>query len=136
LLDERISVSSGPGLRRDDAVSAYRRPVPRLAEGQALAPLVHAMMDVSDGLLIDAQRMAAASDLALEIDLDAVPHVGEIMAAVTAGDDYELLFAAASDTQIPVQATLIGTLSAGAGLTLRNASGPVALPQRLGYTHG
>jgi thiamine-monophosphate kinase len=136
LLDERISVSSGPGLRRDDAVSAYRRPVPRLAEGQALAPIVHAMMDVSDGLLIDAERMAAASNLALEIDLDAVPHVGEIMAAVTAGDDYELLFAAAPDVRLPVPATRIGTFSDGVGLTLRNASGPVALPQRLGYTHG
>jgi thiamine-monophosphate kinase len=93
-------------------------------------------MDVSDGLLIDAQRMAAASNLALEINLDAVPHLGEIMAAVTAGDDYELLFAAAPDTPLSVPATRIGTFSAGAGLTLRNRNGPVALPQRLGYTHG
>ncbi len=134
--DESIPSSSGPGLRRDDVVLAYRRPTPRLSEGQALAPIVHAMMDVSDGLLIDAQRMAATSGLALEIDLDAVPHVGEIMAAVTAGDDYELLFAAAPDTPLPIAATRIGTFSKGAGLTLLNTSGPVALPQRLGYTHG
>ena len=52
------------------------------------------MMDVSDGLLIDAQRMADASGLALAIDLDAVPVAGDRMAAITAGDDYELLFAA------------------------------------------
>lgn len=94
------------------------------------------MMDVSDGLLIDAQRMADASKLALEIDLDAVPHVGEIMAAITAGDDYELLFAAAPDAMLPVPAARIGQFSHGTGLTLCNGDGPVALPQRLGYTHG
>jgi thiamine-monophosphate kinase len=119
-----------------DAVRAYRRPTPRLNEGQALAPIVHAMMDVSDGLLIDAQRMAAASNLALRIDLHTVPHVGDLMAAVTAGDDYELLFAAAPDTRLPVPAIRIGTFGAGTGLTLHNASGPVVLPQSLGYTHG
>jgi thiamine-monophosphate kinase len=117
-------------------LNAYRRPTPRLSEGQALAPIVHAMMDVSDGLLIDAQRMADASKLALEIDLDAVPHVGEIMAAITAGDDYELLFAAPPDAMLPVPATRIGQFSDGTGLTLCNGDGPVALPQRLGYTHG
>ncbi len=119
-----------------DHLAAYRRPVPRLAEGQVLAPIVHAMMDVSDGMLIDAQRMAAASNLALSIDLDVVPHVGELMTAITAGDDYELLFAAAPDAELPVPATRIGRFATGSGLTLRNANGPVALPQRLGYTHG
>ena len=138
------ALASGDALRptgllpsqEHDTVRAYRRPTPRLSEGQALAPIVHAMMDVSDGLLIDAQRMAAASILALAIDLDAIPHVGDLMTAITAGDDYELLFAAAPDTPLPVPATRIGTFGAGTGLTLHNASGPVVLPQRLGYTHG
>jgi thiamine-monophosphate kinase len=128
---------AGLGLGGDpEHVAVYRRPTPRLAEGQALAPHVHAMMDVSDGLLIDAQRMAAASSLALSIDLDAVPHAGEIMAAITAGDDYELLFAAAPDLPIPVPATRIGTFVEGTGLSLHNSTGAVAMPQRLGYTHG
>ena len=125
-----------PSFRRDDIVLAYRRPMPRLGEGQALAPIVNAMMDVSDGLLIDAQRMATASNLALDIDLDTVPHAGEIMAAITAGDDYELLFAALPDAPLPVPATRIGTFGAGSGLTLHDGNGPVALPKRLGYTHG
>lgn len=128
---------AGLGLARDPAHSgAYLRPQPRLAEGQALAPVVHAMMDVSDGLLIDAKRMADVSGLALAIDLDAVPHVGDIMDAVTAGDDYELLFAAAPDGTLPVPATRIGTFAPGAGLTLHAASGPVPLPARLGWQHG
>ncbi|MET0307286.1 MAG: thiamine-phosphate kinase, partial [Sphingomonas sp.] len=56
-----------------ELLARYRRPTPRLAEGRALAPLVHAMMDVSDGLLIDAGRMAAASGLVVTIELSDVP---------------------------------------------------------------
>ncbi len=127
---------AGLGLAGDaEHAEAYLRPVPRLAEGRALAPLVSAMMDVSDGLLIDAQRMADASGLALSIDLDTVPHLGALMDAITAGDDYELLFAAPADTALPVPATRIGRFAQGAGLTLRNAVGPVPLPTRLGYMH-
>ena len=128
---------AGVGLAGDPGfIQAYRRPMPRLAEGQKLAAVAHAMMDVSDGLLIDAQRMATASGVAIRIDLDTVPHVGEIMAAVTAGDDYELLFALATDVMVPVAATRIGRFADGTGLTLHGKAGPVALPARLGYTHG
>ncbi len=126
----------GFGLRRADAILAYLRPSPRLAEGRALAPLVNAMMDISDGLLIDAQRMASASGLALTIDLDAVPVAGECMTAVTAGDDYELLFACPPDTALPVAATRIGTFTKGSGLTLNDRAGPVPLPDHLGWVHG
>lgn len=127
---------AGLGLHGDpDHLEAYLRPQPRLAEGQALARLVHAMMDVSDGLLIDAQRMAEASSLAVAVDLDAVPVAGELMAAITAGDDYELLFAAPPDLAPPVPATRIGTFSSGAGLSLFDRAGPVLLPPRLGWQH-
>jgi thiamine-monophosphate kinase len=120
-------------------LARYRRPAPRLAEGRALAPLVHAMMDVSDGLLIDAARMASASDLAVTIDLDRVPlahGVDDALAAATAGDDYELLFAAAPYAVLPVAATRVGTFAPGAGLTLMQDSRLVPLPGRLGYQHG
>ncbi len=128
---------AGLGMAGDPLhAGAYLRPQPRLAEGRALAGIVHAMMDVSDGLLIDAARMAEASGLAVEIDLDAVPHVGEIMAAVTAGDDYELLFAAPSGLPLPVPAARIGIFRDGHGLTLEGAHGPVPLPARLGWDHG
>lgn len=134
---------AGLGLRElqqsSDAVGAnverYRRPVPRLTEGRALAPVAHAMMDVSDGLLIDAHRMAVASGLALEIDVDAVPVAGERIAAITAGDDYELLFAAAPDVSIPVNASCIGRFVDGARLTLRDSSGNVPVPDALGWLH-
>ncbi len=124
-------------------LARYRRPMPRLAEGRALARHVHAMMDVSDGLLIDAARMAMASGLAVTVALDAVPlsmdyaaWSGDRMAAVTAGDDYELLFAAPAGWTPPVPATRIGGFAAGAGLALSDGGARVALPARLGWQHG
>ncbi len=121
-------------------LAAYRRPQPRLAEGRIIAPHAHAMMDVSDGLLIDAHRMAAASHLAVAIDLDRIPlspayraQSGDILAAATAGDDYELLFAAPANGDFP--ATRIGSFAPGAGLTLARGDAAVPLPATLGYAH-
>lgn len=122
-------------------LAAYRRPQPRLAEGQALASLVHAMADISDGLLIDAARMGQASRLAVEIDLPAVPipEGADRLAAVTAGDDYELLFAAPPGLNVSqpglAMITPIGRFRDGSGLTLNGEQGPLALPDVLGYEH-
>jgi thiamine-monophosphate kinase len=134
--------ASGPA----ELLAAYRRPVPRLGEGRALAPLVHAMCDVSDGLLIDAARLAAASGLAVSVDLAAVPLSGAYrrfaghdraarLAAATAGDDYQLLFAAAPDRVPPVAATRLGGFAAGRGLYLHDAGTALPLPARLGWEH-
>ena len=123
-----------------ELLAAYRRPQPRLAEGRIIAPRAHAMMDVSDGLLLDAQRMAAASGLAVAIDLATVPlspayraFSGDVLAAATAGDDYELLFAAPADGDFP--ATRIGAFAPGTGLTLTQDDVAVPLPASLGYAH-
>src|SRR3982751_3981893 len=51
-------------------VEVYRRPVPLLSAGQVLAPRANAMMDVSDGLLLDARRLAEASRSRVRIHLD------------------------------------------------------------------
>ena len=138
-----LAVAQG---RRADAhgwLAAYRRPVPRLAEGQALAPRVHAMADVSDGLLIDAQRMARASGIGIAIDLEMVPLAAgavDRMAALTAGDDYELLFAGPPGLALTqagsVAVTTIGRCAAGDGLSLFDRGTAVPLPAALGYEHG
>lgn len=125
---------------------AYNRPEPRLSEGQALAPIVHAMMDISDGLLLDAERMASASKVGIAIDLSQIPlsapyisYRGETLESRTQaaswGDDYELLFAASPDENIPVTATLIGRVVKGAGLTLYDGKEQILLPPSLGYQH-
>ncbi|HEX8626088.1 MAG TPA: thiamine-phosphate kinase [Allosphingosinicella sp.] len=133
----------------------YRTPRPRLEAGQRLAPLVEAMMDVSDGLLIDASRLAEASGVAVQIDIASIPLsaaflaiLGEgreaRLAAATAGDDYELLFAAAPDRaaellalqdELGLPLSRIGALSEGSGLSLTHAGEDLPLPPSLGWVH-
>lgn len=155
---------AGPGLRiaRGDLdgpaelLARYRRPQPRIALGIALAGHVHAMMDVSDGLLIDAARLASASKVAATIDMDALPlsdaymkvmgtDRGARIAAATAGDDYELLFAAPAGARAEIDdhaltsgtpVVRIGHIEAGNGLHLHDVDGAIPLPSRLGYEHG
>jgi thiamine-monophosphate kinase len=154
---------SGAGLRglrgegaSDPALTErYRNPRPRLEAGQRLAPLVGAMMDVSDGLLIDASRLAAASGVAADIDLALLPLSEALfaalgdgrdarLAAATAGDDYELLFAVAPERAAEILAlqdelalpmSRIGTLADGAGLRLTDGGETLPLPARLGWVH-
>ncbi len=57
------------------------------------------------------------------------------MQAASWGDDYELLFAAGPDVQIPIAATLIGRVIADAGLALTDGNKQVPLPPSLGYQH-
>lgn len=135
-------------------VDIFRRPIPQLEAGRALAPLATAMMDVSDGLLIDAQRMAEAGGCELAIDLSRIPLSSAFVAergqdlkarlfAATGGDDYALLAALPARVD-PVTLSLpnrtrierIGSLAAGkASLSLTYAGEPVELPERLGFEH-
>lgn len=135
-------------------VESYRRPVPLLAAGQALAPHASAMLDVSDGLLLDAKRLAEASGCSAVIDLDALPlsdafvedrgaGLAARLFAATGGDDYALLAALPAELD-PLTLSLpsgtsircIGALDAD-GDPLRIVSGgrPVRLPEKLGHEH-
>lgn len=117
---------------------AYRRPQARLSEGIALAPRVTAIMDVSDGLLLDSLRLAKASRVALAIDRTAVPLAcpeAQRDAALRWGDDYELLFTLPTGTPCPVVATRIGTVLAGPAGTLAVDGETFAAPEGLGFTH-
>lgn len=129
-----------------ELATAYNRPEPRLKEGRSVAPIVTAMMDISDGLLLDTERMAKASGVEISIDLSLIPLSDDYqqqrgnglesrLQAASWGDDYELLFAAPVTAVIPVRATLVGRAIAGAGLTLHDAGQPVNLPASLGYQH-
>jgi thiamine-monophosphate kinase len=117
---------------------AYRRPQPRLAEGQALAPLVSAMMDVSDGLLLDSWRLAEASAVSLAIDGGAIPIAGpeeRRLDALRWGDDYELLFTLAAEIEPPVPASCIGRVEPRGFVPLFLDGEPIANSDGLGYEH-
>ena len=116
---------------------AYRRPAALVAEGRALAPLVSAMMDVSDGLLLDASRMAAASDVTIDIDRGAVPIAapeGRRDEALRWGEDYQLLFTAPPASTFPLPLHRIGQVHArGPAELLLDGKMPAG---PLGYEHG
>ncbi|TAD79476.1 MAG: thiamine-phosphate kinase [Sphingomonadales bacterium] len=120
-----------------DHQAAFHRPIPRLAEGIALAPLVTAMMDVSDGLLLDAFRMAEASGVTLALEPQAIPvadpaRFGE---CVRWGDDYELLFTAPKAAVLPVATHRIGTVVPCGPAPLVLGDTPLTDPASLGYRH-
>lgn len=118
---------------------AYRRPMARLAEGMALAPHVTAMMDVSDGLLLDAARMARASGVTFAIDRSAVPIAAPEARreeALRWGDDYELLFTLPAEAHPPVPASRIGTAQAAGAAPLLLDGTPLDDSSGLGFEHG
>jgi thiamine-monophosphate kinase len=96
------------------------RPRPRLAEGRALAAAgASAMLDLSDGLALDARRLAEASGVRLELDVPALPVAAGATPelAATGGEDYELCFCAPPGAREAVEAavavTWIGRATAG-----------------------
>jgi thiamine-monophosphate kinase len=119
-------------------LSAFNRPQPLLAEGRALAPHVTAMMDVSDGLLLDAFRMAEASGVTLALDRQAIPVAdpAQFDKCIRWGDDYELLFTAPSAAILPVAATRIGTVTPRGDAPLMLGDAALNDPASLGYRHG
>ena len=134
----------------------YLLPRPRVELSQMITDFASASMDISDGLLGDAAKMATASDVAMIIDQDRIPLSRAAKQALNldpdlwhsilgGGDDYELLFTVPpchqTDVeqmaqQIDVAITSIGSVQDGAGVHLKDASGHVTpAAVRTSYEH-
>lgn len=143
LLQQTIRLPEKPRVTREleQAAQQLRRrfefPTPRLALGAVLRDLASACIDVSDGLLGDAGKLAAASGCTAILDLERLPRSVALAALVDAqcvsaqaalrytlagGDDYELVFAVSPEKHGQLEAqlgrdssTIIGELAPAAG---------------------
>jgi thiamine-monophosphate kinase len=116
--------------------TAFRRPLACLGEGEALAPLVSAMMDISDGLLLDTSRMAEASGVTFALSSADVPIAvpeNRRADALRWGEDYELLFTLPAGVEPSVSAWRIGEIrDRGVAALLLDGEAPSG---PLGYEH-
>ena len=126
-------ILDAPGAERseleEELVRRHYRPLPRVAEGIALAGIpVSAMMDISDGIASDLRHILKASSAGGRIDCAALPLSEQIRKisslrgydpvrlALEGGEDYELLFTVAPDVPVNVEHTVIGVITEGGGL--------------------
>lgn len=99
-------------------IAAQLRPEPPIALGRAAALAgASAMMDVSDGLILDARRIAAASGVAIDLDLAAVGSVE----ALTGGEDHSLIACFPPLATLPEGFRVIGRVTAGEGVLVDGA---------------
>ena len=140
-----------PGASADTLVSRLRRPAPRLGLGVALRGVAGAAIDISDGLCQDLGHVLAASGAGARVDASLVPLstalrdvVGDAEAralALSAGDDYELLFTVAPERvsrldtlEVAEVVTEIGVIESEPGLRLEDPAGST-MPAPSGFRH-
>ncbi len=139
-------------------IQALEWPTPRVTLGQALREIASACLDISDGLIGDLTHICQRSRVAIEIDVDKLPlslayrsyllSGGDLSAALTGGDDYELAFTASPavrqaieqlSDQCKLAITRIGTVSetkpADQKVSLSRAGHAYTLPNTIGFEH-
>lgn len=127
-------------------------PTPRVALGERLRPYASACIDVSDGLLADALKLATASGCGVELTSVDLPLSSSLRGlgvararqlALEGGDDYELCFAVPAQRVLQLHADLppaqcgytrIGTLHAQPGARVIDENGVVTLSDH-GFDH-
>jgi len=96
------------------AVEAQLRPTPPIAAGRIAALAgARAMLDLSDGLALDARRIAAASGVGIDVDLSLLGSDPD--AAIVGGEDHGLLACFPAEATVPDGFRRIGAVVAGYG---------------------
>ena len=136
-------------------VKRHQYPTPRVAAGAALRRIANSCIDISDGLAADLTHILKASNCGAIVHVDRLPistqlfeTVGAQRAyelALTAGDDYELMFTVNEEQRgnletslasTNVKATCIGQITGHAEkLELKLYSEPYQLSALAGYQH-
>ena len=124
------------------------RPTPRVEEGRRLAEVAHAALDVSDGLLQDLEHLLRASNVGAVIEMERLPLSSAARSWIaadptqrdlllTAGDDYELLFAIPPDQwgTLGIPATVIGRITEDKHLRVQDSQGHDIPVQVQGFDH-
>ena len=137
----------------ETAIRCWRRPTARLQAGRALATagIATAMIDVSDGLLVDATRLGRASGCGVVLRADHLPLAAALRGlapdaartlAASGGEDYELLFTVARRQRLRLgrltlgcRVTEIGEMVGGRGVRLIDADGRAFATRRAGHEH-
>ncbi len=148
VLQGRLSVSMTAS---DYLIERYRLPEPRIALGLALRGLAHAAIDVSDGLVADLGHIAERSGIGAELWAERLPLSaatarlrGALEAALTGGDDYELLFTAHPEQRPAVEAvareldlpiSLIGRIDASQTVRVLDSHGQTLPIASAGWQH-
>lgn len=139
------------GEKRSRFIRLHQRPSPQIAKGLVLSRFAHAMIDISDGLLLDLSRLLRASNVGAVIDYDAIPltpgfrrdcrrlGLDERELVLSGGEDYELLFAVSPQREKSLRRTgagyqLIGRIRRGRRLQVR-ANGRELPLGNLGFDH-
>jgi thiamine-monophosphate kinase len=105
----------------EELVARHRRPPLRLEEGRRLARVAHAVIDLSDGIVADAARIAERSGCRIVLDPERIPHAPGIEAVAdlpfwTMGEDYELLAAVGPGDADALGFQIVGRCEEGSGV--------------------
>ncbi|MFM6982353.1 MAG: thiamine-phosphate kinase [Microbacteriaceae bacterium] len=96
-------------------LSAQLRPAPPIFAGRVAALAgASSMMDISDGLVLDAARIAAASGVGIDFDLASVGS----RIALTGGEDHSLLATFPLSATIPTEFRVIGRVVPTSGVSV------------------
>ncbi len=139
-------------------IRRHLAPEPRLDLGRqlAVAGIVTSMIDVSDGLILDLERITIAQSLGARLFINKVPvsseynkHVSEYASdyyqyALSGGEDYELLFTSPEDkrnditklsNRLGTQITEIGYITSDNTLKLLDTNGEETTVNYKGFVH-